>query len=323
MRQVSLAHIEYLTDNFGIWQHTHGKEIYIPEGYALDDAARALIVAGLYNRPDLAAIYLGFIEKACQPDQVINFFDAQGNSQNLPWSPDALGETYWALTHCREKLPQFLPQINEIIQARILPHLPRTLEHYRATSYVVLAACKDNPAAVASLVEPLYSAFKKNATPDWPWLEQALFYGNAIIPLALIEAGELLKNTNYSEAGLTMLAFLNQACQEQGVPSMIGSNGWWFKGKERARYAQQPIEACYLMLANNAAFAATHDDNWRHMSEHFFTWYWGNNPLKAPMVFDDDSCSDGLDEWGASQNRGAESTICLLIAQASRPTVNE
>ena len=34
---------DYLIDNFGIWQHSNGQEIYSSKGYALDDAARGLV----------------------------------------------------------------------------------------------------------------------------------------------------------------------------------------------------------------------------------------------------------------------------------------
>jgi hypothetical protein len=322
--EISLAHLERLTDHFSIWQHTHGTEIFREEGYALDDAVRALIVACQYQRQDLAEIYLGFISHACLPDKVINFFDEYQQPRDLPWSPDALGETYWALTRCSKDFPELTSKADSLIRERIIPHIGETHRHLRATAYIVLGGViHGNTDQVLKGARILYDAYQENSLPNWPWLEQGLFYGNSILPQALIEAGEFVHNPTFTEAGVTMLHFLNDTCQEHGVPSLIGSNGWWLYGKERAHFAQQPIDACYQVQANISAYTITQNTSWLLEAERFYSWFWGNNIVGAKMIRDDGSCSDGLEEDGPSLNRGSESTICFLMAQAAlKPYLN-
>ena len=72
-------------------------------------------------------------------------------------------------------------------------------------------------------------------------------YDNARLPEAMIRAGHVLGEKPFREPGLTTLAFYENVTTENGVHVPIGNEGWYPRGGERARYAQQPLEA-YAMV---------------------------------------------------------------------------
>ena len=50
-----------LIDDFGIWQHTDGQAILRHEGYALDDAARGLLLCLALNRTSQAEVLFDYL----------------------------------------------------------------------------------------------------------------------------------------------------------------------------------------------------------------------------------------------------------------------
>jgi len=160
--------------------------------------------------------------------------------------------------------------------------------------------------------------FKENRAPDWYWCEEILSYENARLPEALIMTGRWTGNPQMLECGLESLRWL---MEKQIAPAghfrPIGSNGFWKKGQEPARFDQQPIEAAAAISACLEAFAASGDTIWRKYADAAFDWFLGVNDL-GMSLYDAGSggCFDGLQESRVNQNQGAESTLAFLISLA-------
>ena len=95
----------------------------------------------------------------------------------------------------------------------------------------------------------------------------------------------------------------------------IGSQGFYRKGGEKARFDQQPVEAGGTVSACLEAYRATGDDRWRTRAWSAFNWFLGENDLQIALY---DSitggCRDALHPERVNQNQGAESTLAFLMA---------
>ena len=320
MKTIGLSYIRFLTDDFGIWQHSKGENIDRKHGYALDDAARALLVALRFEAFDLAEVYFTFLEHACCDFPVpVNFFDARRQPRDLPVSPDALGESYWAIAACIDA--DFQIERAEKIRAWLTLHLSRT-DSPRAMAYTLIGAAHIDKQLALHLADQLLALHKRNSRPDWTWLEDVVAYGNAIIPLALLIASEELHEEKYAIEALGMLDFLNRLCRDKDIPIAIGNKGWHPYGKEKALYSQQPIDPAYQVLANAKAYALTKDTRYFREVETYMSWFQGNNTLGKPVINTKrECCYDGLEPKSVSANAGAESTVCYLLAQYATQNV--
>jgi hypothetical protein len=118
-------------------------------------------------------------------------------------------------------------------------------------------------------------------------------------------------------AGLETLDWLlkQQRCEVNGNFVPIGSQGFFRRGGEKARFDQQPIEAAGAVSACLAAHHVTGDSRWRREAWSAFNWFLGNNDLQLPLYDSVTSgCRDGLHPDRANENQGAESTLSFLMA---------
>ena len=94
----------------------------------------------------------------------------------------------------------------------------------------------------------------------------------------------------------------------------VGSNGFYPRGKERALWDQQPIEAQATVSACIEAYQATNDAFWIAEARRAFEWFLGRNDLGLAL-YDSTTggCRDGLHVDRLSQNQGAESTLAFLL----------
>jgi hypothetical protein len=95
----------------------------------------------------------------------------------------------------------------------------------------------------------------------------------------------------------------------------VGSEGFYQKGGECARFDQQPIEAGAMVSACLQAQRVTGDARWLREAWSAFNWFLGKNDLRLPL-YDSSSggCRDGLHSDRANENQGAESTLSFLLA---------
>lgn len=317
MKRIGSSYLEYLTDDFGIWQHSDGLNIDRTEGYALDDSARALLAAVELNRPELAEIYIAFIERACTKQIITNFFTAERVAWDRPWSPDALAEAYWALAYAISHDVQ-AARCRRIIEQAIRPRFYELQQWLRASAYLLIGAVLIDQALATEVTESLLSLVNPHLGTSWPWPEESLTYATAIIPMALLESKRLLGNHRAGLAGLEILHFLNSICLQEPYAQLIGNDGWYPKGGTCAQFGQQPIEAAYSALACLSAFEVTKETEWQEAAGRYLDWFWGANSSSESLInLERESVADGIDALprGISPNAGSENIVCYLFAQ--------
>jgi hypothetical protein len=159
--------------------------------------------------------------------------------------------------------------------------------------------------------------YERTRTSTWQWFEKSLAYSNARLSQALILAGWRSGNKKMIATGIESLEWL-VAAQHRGdketfVP--IGSNGFFTEGKEKARFDQQPVEACATISACLETYRLTRDRCWLEQAQHIFSWYLGKNDLQVPLYdAGTGGCRDGLHPDRVNENQGAESTLSFLMA---------
>jgi hypothetical protein len=119
------------------------------------------------------------------------------------------------------------------------------------------------------------------------------------------------------EAGMEALEWL-VAAQHRGDPEIfvpIGSSGFYREGEEKARFDQQPVEACATISACLEAYRITRDKQWHTEAQCVFGWFLGKNDLQVPLYdATTGGCRDGLHPDRVNENQGAESTLSFLMA---------
>jgi hypothetical protein len=95
----------------------------------------------------------------------------------------------------------------------------------------------------------------------------------------------------------------------------IGSNGYYIEGNDKARFDQQPVEACATVSTCLEVYKLTEERQWLEEARKVFSWFLGNNDLQVPL-YDvmTGGCRDGLHPDRVNENQGAESTLSFLMA---------
>jgi len=170
------------------------------------------------------------------------------------------------------------------------------------------------------------NSYRAHHSDDWNWFENVLAYSNARLPQALIRAGMRAANDEMVSAGLEALDWLVtiQRCEVKGHFVPIGSQGFYSKKTEKARFDQQPVEACAVVSACLQAYRATGKGRWRKEAWSAFNWFLGANDLEIAL-YDPTTggCRDGLHPDRANENQGAESTLSFLMALLEMRKVEE
>ena len=83
----------------------------------------------------------------------------------------------------------------------------------------------------------------------------------------------------------------------------IGSHGFYSKKTEKARFDQQPVEACAAVSACLQAYRATGKSRWRKEAWTAFNWFLGDNDLADCALR---SLHGRLSRWLASRPRERE-----------------
>jgi hypothetical protein len=164
----------------------------------------------------------------------------------------------------------------------------------------------------------LLALYQSQRSDEWRWYEEALTYCNAALPHALLLCGQSIANHEMAEAGLESLCWLadlQRADAPGGHFVPIGSNGFYRRGAERARFDQQPVEAQAMVSACLEAYRITGDRRWRKEGQRAFEWFLGRNDLNL-LLYDPTTggCRDGLHPDHPNENQGAESTLAFLQA---------
>ncbi len=334
---VKLDHLYRMTDHTGIMEHAVFSVPNYPEGYSTDDNARALIVAilleelGIDTRTgplDLASRYLAFLWLAFDPasKRFRNCLSYERQWQESEGSEDSHGRALWGLGSVlgRSKDAGLRGAAGRLLELAV----PAAVEFRspRACAFALLGLDEylesfpgDRAAvhAASALGDRLLECYRSNRSKDWKWFEHELAYSNARLPQALIRAGKRGASDELVSAGLEALDWLTkiQRCDVKGHFVPIGSHGFYSKKTEKARFDQQPIEACAAVSACLEAYRATGKSRWRKEAWSAFNWFLGDNDLQVAL-YDPSTggCRDGLHPDRANENQGAESTLSFLMA---------
>ena len=335
---LNTAHMLSMTDDTGILQHAIFSVPNASEGYTTDDNARALIVSVLLDEsPEeetkwkhlpLSHRYLAFLWLAFNTDtgRFRNFLGYDRKWLEDFGSDDSHGRALWSLGkvlgHSRDAgLRGAAGRLFEVAVPATL-----TFTSPRAWAFCILGmqAYLDwfpGDRAIQGvrniLANRLLDIYERSQCSTWGWFEQSLSYSNARLSQALILAGWRSDNQRMIEAGMDSLRWLvaeqHRDDKETFVP--IGSNGFFIEGSEKARFDQQPLEACATISACLEAYRLTEENFWLKEAQCAFRWFLGKNDLQVP-VYDamTGGCKDGLHPDRINENQGAESTLSFLMA---------
>jgi glycosyltransferase involved in cell wall biosynthesis len=343
---IKLDHLYRMTDHTGMVEHAVFVVPNYPEGYSTDDNARALIVTTLLeeigihapaNSADLASRYLAFLWHAYDPatKRFRNSLTYECQWHETEHSEDSHGRALWGLGTVlgRSKNTGLRGAAGRMFELAV----PAAVEFKspRACAFALLGVQEyldsfpgDRAALSASdaLANRLLSSYRAHQTEDWKWFENGLSYSNARLPQALMRAGVRAGNEEMISAGLEALDWLVtlQRCEVKGHFVPIGSQGFYSKTTEKARFDQQPVEACAAVSACLEAYRATGKGRWRKEAWSAFNWFLGDNDLQIAL-YDPATggCRDGLHPDRANENQGAESTLSFLMALLEMRQVEE
>lgn len=329
---LKLDHLRHMADETGMLQHAIFTVPNYHEGYSTDDNARALMVSTLLEELgsgealELASRYLAFVWYAFNPEtgRFRNFMDYQRRWLEDSGSEDCHGRTLCALGTVlgRSGTPALHKMAGWLFE-QALPAIVATTSP-RAWAFALIGVQEylqrfagDRMASQIreELAGRLLALYRSHRSDEWRWYEEVLTYCNAALPHALIMCGQSIPNNEMIQAGLETLGWLAdlQRSESGGHFVPIGSNGFFARGGERARFDQQPVEAHAMVSACLEAARITGDKRWLKESRRAFEWFLGRNDLNLP-IYDPTTggCRDGLHPDRLNENQGAESTLAFL-----------
>lgn len=316
-----LKKIRSMTTDNGIYQHGKLNKPAPEFGYALEDQARAFIVANEFKDENLQKIYLNFILRAKREDGLLYHFYYENNGQGLFKNEEygsksnlkeAYGLTLWSLLASQNNKDDDIKIIieNLIKDAYNWTTSPRAI----STALLGLLNLDYQHSLENKLKSKLHNLYLKTYCDDWVWFEDYLVYANAIIPWSLWEIYIKRECKTSFEIAQKTTDFLIKICQENSIPSPVGNRGWYIKGGNKAIFDQQPIDASYMVCCLEKAYFATEDNFYLTWAEKWYKWFYGNNINNTPLIDENFACYDALTPEGINLNQGAESNICFLMA---------
>jgi len=348
-RTISFAHLRRMMVPAGIVQFARRDEPDLSTGTCLDDNARTWLVAihALAADPPVnagAADEIGeramtFVEYAQHADGLFfNMADIDGRPLEDVGSDESIGRAVWSIGTAVRCAPE--PAWRRVATGlldRALPAVQR-VNATHARAYAMLGLCAvlspesawplrraetQLPAplrarARASLdriADAFVATLRAHEKSRWPWWSDALTWGNARLPEALLRLAIATGDERYARDGLRALDFLASITQPSDMFVPIGNGGWYPRGGVRAVHDQQPIEACAMVDAWLAAHAWTRDPRYLDRARIAYEWFTGRNTEKLPVaVPQTGGCCDGLQPAALNENQGAESTLSFLHA---------
>jgi glycosyltransferase involved in cell wall biosynthesis len=336
---LKLDHVLRMTDNTGIFQHAIFNVPNLGEGYCTDDNARAFILTLLLQETTslatqlqfehLASIYLAFLWHAFDQEtcRFRNFMSHQRHWLERAGSEDSHARALWAVgtalgrskndghrNLCALLFQRGLPTVENFTSPRAWAFTLLAIQEYLRAFSGDRSANRLRELLTNRLVE----LFRINALDDWAWFESVATYDNARLSQAMILSGYWTSRGDVMEIGLRSLRWLvdNQRA-EGGHFAPIGSNGFWTRGNECARFDQQPLEAYAMIAACVEAYSLTRDSIWQRAARRCFEWFLGRNDLGQPL-YDSSTggCRDALHPDRVNQNQGAESSLAFQLALA-------
>jgi hypothetical protein len=331
------SHLSNLTDDTGMLQHAIFSVPNSLEGYTTDDNARALIVATLLNAParssrheyaKLSHRYLSFLLFAFDDKigRFRNFLSYDRQWQEDIGSEDSHGRALWALGTVLGNSDDsgLRGAAGRLFENAVSAALTFTSPRAWAFSVLGMQAYLDwfpgdrvIQCTRNVLANRLLDIYERSHSETWQWFEKSLSYSNARLSQALLIAGWRSDNKRMIKVGCESLQWL-VAEQHRGDDKIfvpIGSRGFFAEGGEKARFDQQPVEACATISACLQAYRLTNEECWLEEARCAFRWFLGENDLQVPLYdATTGGCRDGLHPDRVNENQGAESTLSFLMA---------
>jgi len=336
--KLNTDHLLSMTDDTGILQHAIFSLPNSSEGYTTDDNARALIVSilldesalqsGRKQNQGLSHRYLAFLWLAYNNEtgRFRNFLSYNRHWQEDVGSDDSHGRALWSLGNVlgHSRNAGLRGAAGRLFEAALPAALTFTSPRAWAYSILGMQAYLDwfpGDKAVQgvrnALANRLLDIYERAHTPTWRWFERSLSYSNARLSQALILAGWRSGNQRMIETGMDSLKWLvaEQHRDDKEIFVPIGSQGFFVEGNEKARFDQQPVEACATISACLEVYRLTEESDWFDEAQRVFGWFIGKNDLQLPL-YDPTTggCRDGLHPDRINENQGAESTLSFLMA---------
>jgi hypothetical protein len=334
-QSVKLDYFFALADHIAVLQHAKFSVPARRDGYTVDDNARALVFAVKAKPYWPSEPLLELIRKVmsflllmqAEDGKFHNLMDFSQRLVDTPSVGDHLGRAVWAAgAVINSDLPNGIKAPARLMFDRAIPWA-RESTSPRTKAYTCLGLCerlqvddKDSNLRVniASLADSLADLYNTNQGTDWKWFENILSYDNARLPQALFSAYHCLGSNEYLEVAEKTFWFLQDVTtmKEKFVP--IGNRGWYLRGKQRALYDQQPVEAGVMVEAAALAYKITRSEVYERTLRQALGWFFGLN-TKSVKVYDEatGACHDGITEIGLNENQGSEATISVLLAVAT------
>jgi len=321
--EVKLDHLELLTDDVGIIQHTN---LGVPArhyGYSTDDVGRALVAltqmidsqkkAEEFRK--IITTYMSFLEHA-QTDtgHFHNFMSYKREFLDEKGSEDTLGRAIYGLGHVIScpYLSRNIRTLAHTLVSRSKPEIenlgyPRAKAYTMCGLYEILRTDADEFESVfnshrgvikpidtlvdrdnfesifLSHADSLVDLYEANHKEDWNWFEPIVTYSNAKLSESLILAYNYTKDRTYREIGLATLDFLTEIQWKGDFFDTVGNKGWYSYKGEKPIFDQQPIEAGYLTQAYVSAYEIVHERKYLELAKYSFEYFLGRNRLQDAM----------------------------------------
>ena len=332
------GHLLAMTDDTGILQHAIFSVPNTREGYTTDDNARALIVSTLLDKSEtragrcvysnLSHRYLSFLWLAFHPEtgRFRNFLGYDRKWLEDVGSDDSHGRALWSLGTVLGYSGNagLRGAAGRLFEAAVPATLKFTSPRAWAFSILGMQAYLDwfpGDRAIQgvrnALANRLLDIYERSHSETWKWFEKSLSYSNARLSQALFLAGWRSDNQRMIEAGMDSLKWLvaEQHRDDEDIFVPIGSHGFYLEGNEKARFDQQPVEACATVAACMEVYRLTEESQWLEEARKAFRWFLGKNDLQVPLYdAQTGGCRDGLHPDRVNENQGAESTLSFLMA---------
>ena len=245
-----------------------------------------------------------------------NFRDAEGGWRDEVGSDDSFGRTIWSLYTLQKLLPD--SEWARRAEALLRPARKHFYQIRSPRAVAFLCLEEEEPERLRHLASFLVERYRITREPDWRWFEDLLTYENARLPQAVLLAGARLQLPDWLKIAREAFQFLAEVTfAPTGYFSAIGNAGWYFRGRSRALFDQQPVCAGATVEAFLDAwqvfdrYEPLRDYAWRALM-----WYHGDNIHQLPL-YDPETgiVYDGLTPLGLNLNRGAESVLSYLMAR--------